>query len=67
MELKNLLNGIKNSIRKITKDLEIHEKILYGWLNDYREKHSLEVLNPKSKKSVSIEIIKDYAKKQHLN
>ena len=47
----------EDSVRKIAKDLEIHEKTLYGWLNDYRKKHNLEVLNPTSKKSGSIKSI----------
>ena len=49
----------EESVRKIAKDLEIHEKTLYGWLSDYRKKHNLEVLNPISKKFSSIESIEE--------
>jgi len=51
------------SIRKIAKDLEIHEKTLYGWLSNYRKKHNLEILHPTSKKSGSIESIEEELKK----
>ena len=51
------------SIRKIAKDLEIHEKTLYGWLSNYRKKHNLEILRPTSKKSGSIESIEEELKK----
>ena len=49
----------EDSVRKIAKDLEIHEKTLYGWLSDYRKKHNLEILHPTSKKSSSITSIEE--------
>ena len=53
----------EESVRKIAKDLEIHEKTLYGWLSDYRKKHNLEVLNPKPQKFSSIESIEEENKR----
>jgi len=32
-----------DSIRKIAKDLGIHDKTLYGWLKKYREKHNFKI------------------------
>ena len=49
----------EDSVRKIAKDLEIHEKTFYGWLSDYRKKHNLEILHPTSKKSFSIANIEE--------
>ena len=33
-----------DSIRKIAKDLGIHDKTLYGWLKKYREMYKVEVI-----------------------
>ena len=52
-----------DSIRKIAKDLGIHDKTLYGWLKKYREKHNLEVSNSTSKKSGSITSIEEELKR----
>jgi transposase len=49
----------KDSVSQIAKDLEIHEKTLYGWLSDYRKKHNLEISHLISEKSGSIESIEE--------
>ena len=58
-----LVLNSEDSVRKIAKDLEIHEKTLYGWLSDYRKKHNLKILHPSSKKSSSIESIEEELKR----
>jgi len=43
------LNNEK-SILKLSEELGVHEKTLYGWVNRYKKAHNLEVKTPTRKK-----------------
>ena len=48
----------EKSVLKIAKELGMHEKTLYSWLNIHRKSHNLEVLAP-AKKKLSIETLEE--------
>jgi transposase len=51
------LNSEK-SVLKIAKELNVHEKTLYGWLQGYRKNNNLEGIVP-TKKKASLESLEE--------